>query len=155
MTKPKSKPKAATRSIARKTSKSRAQSAHVLSKPATGPSTKHARIIAMLRTPAGTTIASLVTARNGSSIRCGAFFPVSSARNSGSTLFQSKQTRGEYIASRTEKFGLPLRTGLNRRPDAMQRKRRNGHASTKISLEHEIAYLRDLDLRSFRYTQAS
>ena len=62
MTKPKSKPKAATRSIARKTGKSRAQSAHVLSKPATGPSTKHARIIAMLRTPAGTTIASLVTA---------------------------------------------------------------------------------------------
>jgi Protein of unknown function (DUF3489) len=60
MTKPKSKPKAATRSIARKTGKSRAQS--VLSKPATGPSTKHARIIAMLRTPAGTTIASLVTA---------------------------------------------------------------------------------------------
>ena|SRR5712691_398660 len=58
MTKPKSKPKAATRSIARKTGKSRAQS----SKPATGPSTKHARIIAMLRTPAGTTIASLVTA---------------------------------------------------------------------------------------------
>ena len=50
------------RSIARKTGKSRAQSAHVLSKPATGPSTKHARIIAMLRTPAGTTIASLVTA---------------------------------------------------------------------------------------------
>jgi Protein of unknown function (DUF3489) len=62
MTKPKSKPKAATRSIARKTGKSRAQSAHVLSKPATGPSTKHARIIAMLRTPAGTTIASLVSA---------------------------------------------------------------------------------------------
>jgi hypothetical protein len=64
MTKPKSKPKAATRSTARRTSKpkSRAQSAPVSSKPATGPHTKHARIIAMLRTPAGATIASLVTA---------------------------------------------------------------------------------------------
>ncbi len=56
MTKPKSKPKAATRS-ARKTSKlkSRARSAHASSKPATGPHTKHARIIAMLRTSAGPT----------------------------------------------------------------------------------------------------
>jgi Protein of unknown function (DUF3489) len=64
MTKPKSKPKAATRPTARKTSKlkSRARSALVSSKPVTGPHTKHARIIAMLRTPAGATIASLVTA---------------------------------------------------------------------------------------------
>jgi hypothetical protein len=62
MTKPKSKPKAATRSTARKTSKpkSRVRSAHASSKPATGPHTKHARIIAMLRTSAGATIASLV-----------------------------------------------------------------------------------------------
>jgi hypothetical protein len=64
MTKPKSKPKAATRPRARKTSKpkSRARSAPVSSKPGTGPHTKHAHIIAMLRTPAGATIASLVTA---------------------------------------------------------------------------------------------
>src|SRR5258708_8460219 len=83
-------------------------------------------------------------------MRCGACLPVSSAKNWGSTLLQSNQTGGEYIASGTEKFRLPLRTGLNRRPDAMQRKRRNGHASTKISLEHEIAYLRDLDLKGLR-----
>ena len=64
MTKPKSKPKAATRSTARKTSKpkSRARSADASSKPATEPHTKHARIIAMLRTSAGATIASLVAA---------------------------------------------------------------------------------------------
>ena len=64
MTKLKSKPKAATRSTARKISKtkSRARSAHASSKPATGPLTKHARIIAMLRTSAGATIASLVAA---------------------------------------------------------------------------------------------
>jgi Protein of unknown function (DUF3489) len=64
MTKPKSKPKAATRTIVRKTSKakSRPRSAPTSSKPAAGADTKHARIIAMLRTPAGATIASLVTA---------------------------------------------------------------------------------------------
>jgi hypothetical protein len=64
MTKPKSKPKAATRATARKTSKhkSRARSSHASSKPATGPHTKHARIIAILRTTAGATIASLVAA---------------------------------------------------------------------------------------------
>ena len=64
MTKPKSKPKAAIRSIARKTSKakSRPRSASTSSKPAAGANTKHARIIAMLRTPAGATIAAIMTA---------------------------------------------------------------------------------------------
>ena len=64
MTKPKSKPKAATRSTARKTAKPvfRKRSAPVSSRPAARLDTKHARIIAMLRTPAGATIASLVTA---------------------------------------------------------------------------------------------
>jgi hypothetical protein len=63
MTKPKSKPKAATRSTTRKTGKpkSPARSEPASSKSATGPHTKHDRIIAMLRTPAGATIASLVT----------------------------------------------------------------------------------------------
>jgi len=32
----------------------------------------------------------------------------------------------------------------------MQRKRRNGRASTKTSVEHEIAHLRDLDLKGLR-----
>jgi len=64
MTKPKSKPKAGIRSIARKTSKakSRPRSAPTSSRLAAGADTKHARIIAMLRTPAGATIVSLVTA---------------------------------------------------------------------------------------------
>jgi len=66
MTRPKSKSKAATRSTARKVAKpvSRKRPAPASSRPvpAAGPNTKHARIIAMLRTPAGATIASLVTA---------------------------------------------------------------------------------------------
>src|ERR1700737_4781343 len=64
MTKPKSKPKAAARPISRFTSKSRARPrlAPSSSKTAMRPDTKHARIIAMLRTPAGTTIAAIMTA---------------------------------------------------------------------------------------------
>jgi len=66
MTKPKTKPKpkaAAHSTAAGKTAKptSRKQSTAVLSKPAGIAHTKHARIIAILRTPAGATIASLVT----------------------------------------------------------------------------------------------
>ena len=64
MTKPKSKSKAATRPVARKTrkAKSGARSAVASFKSAARPATKHARIIAMLRTPTGATIASIVTA---------------------------------------------------------------------------------------------
>src|SRR5216683_2730396 len=62
--KPKSKPKAATRSTARKTSKSKSRKrpAPASSKPAARPATKHARIIAMLRSPAGATIAAILAA---------------------------------------------------------------------------------------------
>ena len=64
MTKPKSKPKAATRSTARKIRKaaSPARSAPASSKSASRPNTKHSRIVAMLRAPAGATIASIMTA---------------------------------------------------------------------------------------------
>jgi hypothetical protein len=64
MTKPRSKPKAATRPRARKTAEpaSRKRSTPASSRSAARSDTKHARIIAMLRTPAGATIASLVTA---------------------------------------------------------------------------------------------
>ena len=62
MTKPKSKTKVATRLAPRKISKSksRARSAPASSKPVARTDTKHARIIAMLRAPAGTSIAAIM-----------------------------------------------------------------------------------------------
>jgi hypothetical protein len=64
MAKPKSKTKVATRSAPRKISKSksRARSAPASSKPVVRPDTKHARIIAMLRAPAGATIDAIMAA---------------------------------------------------------------------------------------------
>ena len=64
MTKPKSKLRAATRSAARKTRKSKARARFAVLSPKTPaqPNTKHARIIAMLRAPAGATIAAIMTA---------------------------------------------------------------------------------------------
>jgi hypothetical protein len=64
MTKPKSKPNAATRLTARKIAKpaSAKRSAPAASKSPARSATKHDRIIAMLRSSAGATIASLVTA---------------------------------------------------------------------------------------------
>jgi hypothetical protein len=62
--KSKSKSKASTRSAARTTSKykSRSRSVPSSAKPARQPDTEHARILAMLRTPAGATIAAIMTA---------------------------------------------------------------------------------------------
>jgi hypothetical protein len=64
MTKSKSKTRVATRSTSRKVGKDkvRARSAVATSKSAGRPDTKHARIITMLRAPAGTTIAAIMTA---------------------------------------------------------------------------------------------
>src|ERR1700736_5770217 len=64
MTKSKSKAKATTRSAARTTSKSkpRSRSAHSSPKTSPRPDTKHARILSILRTPAGATIAAIMVA---------------------------------------------------------------------------------------------
>jgi hypothetical protein len=66
MTKRKSRPKTATRSTTRKAKKTtpRKRRAPAPSKAAPAADTKHARIIAMLRSPAGATIAAIMTATN-------------------------------------------------------------------------------------------
>ena len=64
MTKPKSRPKAGVRPAPRQTGKSKipARSNAGSRKSTARPDTKHARIIAMLREPAGATIAAMMTA---------------------------------------------------------------------------------------------
>src|SRR6202790_358333 len=64
MTKPKSKTNTAARSISRKTSKpkSRVRSTPASLKTTAKPDTKHARIVAMLRSPGGAPIAAIMTA---------------------------------------------------------------------------------------------
>ena len=144
MTKPKSKPKAAVRSTSRSTSKSRTRMrlAPSSSKTAMRPDTKHARIIAMLRTPAGTTIAAPLI---GSNIRCADFSLVLSARSSVSIWFPNRPTKAGSTASRMERLRLPTS-----RRDAMLEKRRSVRVSTKTSIEDEIAHLRGLDLKGLR-----
>src|SRR6266403_1352294 len=64
MSKPKSKTRAAARSTSQKTSKpkSRVRSAPTSLKTTAKPDTKHTRIVAMLRSPGGATIAAIMTA---------------------------------------------------------------------------------------------
>ena len=105
MTKPKSKPKAAPRSIARETAKpgSRRQSAPASSRSAARPNTKHARIIAMLRTPAGATIAAIMTATDWQQHSVRGFFAGIVRKKLGLNLVSEQTDKGRVYHIRDGK----------------------------------------------------
>ena len=96
MTKSKSKTKVSTRSAARKIikSKSRARSGSVSSKSAARPDTKHARIIAMLRAPAGTTIAGIMAATEWQQHSVRGFFAGVIRKKLGLNLVSEQSDKG-------------------------------------------------------------
>src|SRR5260370_4220137 len=105
MTKPKSKSKAATRSTGRRTAKpaSRKRPALASSKPAAGRDTKHARIIAMLRTPAGATIAAIMTVTDWQQHSVRGFLAGVVRKTLGLTLISEQTEKGRVYRIRDGK----------------------------------------------------
>ena len=157
MTKPKSKPKAATRSTARKTSKpkSRTRSAPASSKTCSA-ARYQARPHHCDAADAGWRHDRRYHDRNRMAAAFGA--RLSCRRGSQEARAQPcfrANGQGPGLSHQGwQRFVCRCRTGPSRRPDAMQKKRRNGRASTKTSVEDEIAHLRGLDLKGLTRTLA-
>jgi hypothetical protein len=122
MTKSKSKPKAATRSTARKTAKltSRKRSAPASPKSATRPDTKHAHIVAMLRAPAGATIAAMMAATEWQQHSVRGFLAGVIRKKLGLNLVSEQTDKGRVYRIRDGKASPAAMNRLSRRPDTMQ-----------------------------------
>jgi hypothetical protein len=109
VTKPKSKPKAATRSNARKTAKhaSRKQPAPASSKSASRPDTKHSRIVALLRAPAGATIAAIMTVTGWQQHSVRGFLAGVVRKNLGLNLISEQTEKGRVYRIKDSK-ALPV-----------------------------------------------
>ena len=104
MTKPKSKPKAATRSSARKPSKSKSRTRLVQASPtATRPDTKNARIVAMLRSSSGATIAAIMTATGWQQHSVRGFFAGVVRKKLGLNLVSESTDKGRVYRIRDSK----------------------------------------------------
>src|ERR1700730_9608713 len=105
MTKPKTKPNPATRSTVRKTSEpaARKRSAPASSRSAAGTDTKHARIIAMLRTPAGATVAAIMSATDWQQHSVRGFLAVVVRKKLGLNLVSEQTDRGRVYRIRAGK----------------------------------------------------
>jgi hypothetical protein len=110
MTKPKTKPKAANRSTARKTAKpaSRKRSAPASSRSATGPDTKHARIIAMLRMPTGATIAAIMTVTDWQQHSVRGFFAGVIRKKLGLNLVSEQTDKGRVYRIKEGRASPPV-----------------------------------------------
>ena len=112
MIKLKSKQKAATRSIARKTAKSPSQKRpeSASSEQKARSDTKHARIIAMLRAPAGATIAAIMTVTDWQQHSVRGFLAGVVRKKLGLNLTSELTEKGRVYHIKDGKAG-PLSTG--------------------------------------------
>ena len=110
MTKSKSEPKAATRSTARKTAKPtfRKRSAPATPKSATRPGTKHAHIVALLRTPAGATIAAMMAATEWQQHSVRGFLAGVIRKKLGLNLVSEQTDKGRVYRIRDGKASSPV-----------------------------------------------
>ena len=102
MTKPKARLKTTTRSIVRKTVK-RKRPAAASSKTKAGSETKHARIVAMLRMPAGATVAQIMNATDWQQHSVRSFFAGVVRKKLGLNLVSEQTDKGRVYRIRDGK----------------------------------------------------